>query len=190
MQFSSSSYHVLALRPKQTPKRPFLVYHNSIFFPYGDRTCFQTTVEFIILHVSVIMILSEEQEAWTQWQQQVSLLTIKYALIVLVYVTLIYYCYSQNSLSRAVCITTGNGLDDRRVGVRVQVGSRIVTFPYRSDRPWGPHSLLAIGQRRLIPGKKAAGVWSSQLISYLRLGQENKDLYIHSPIRLLGLMLN
>jgi hypothetical protein len=63
MQFSSSSYHVLALRPKQTPKHLFLVYHNSIFFPYGDRTCFtsiQTTEEFIILHVSVNTILSRE----------------------------------------------------------------------------------------------------------------------------------
>jgi hypothetical protein len=42
------------------------------------------------------------------------------------------------SRSNAVGIATGFELDDQVVGVRVPVGSRIVTSPYRSDRRWGP----------------------------------------------------
>jgi hypothetical protein len=36
----------------------------------------------------------------------------------------------------AVGRETGYGLDDRGVGVRVPVVSRILTFPYRPDRLW------------------------------------------------------
>jgi hypothetical protein len=42
----------------------------------------------------------------------------------------------------AVGIATGYGLDDRRVGIRVSVGSRIFVSSYRSDWLWGPPSLL------------------------------------------------
>jgi hypothetical protein len=45
----------------------------------------------------------------------------------------------------AVGIATGYELDDQGVGVRVPVGARIFTFPYRPDRLWGPHSLLSNG---------------------------------------------
>jgi hypothetical protein len=45
----------------------------------------------------------------------------------------------------AVGIATDYGLDDRRVGVRIPVGSRIFTFPQCPDRLWGPPSLLSIG---------------------------------------------
>jgi hypothetical protein len=44
-----------------------------------------------------------------------------------------------------VGITTGYGLDDRGITVRVPVGSRIFTSPYRPDRLWGPHNLLSNG---------------------------------------------
>jgi hypothetical protein len=37
-------------------------------------------------------------------------------------------------------IATGYGLDDRGVGVRVPVGSRIFSSPSRPDRLWGPPS--------------------------------------------------
>jgi hypothetical protein len=40
-------------------------------------------------------------------------------------------------------IAAGYGLDDRRVGVRVPVGSRIFSSPRRPDRVWGPSSLLS-----------------------------------------------
>jgi hypothetical protein len=34
-------------------------------------------------------------------------------------------------------ITTGYGLDDRGAGLRVPVGSRILSSPHRPDRLWG-----------------------------------------------------
>jgi hypothetical protein len=48
-----------------------------------------------------------------------------------------------------VGIATGYGLDDRGVGVRVQVGSRIFCSPRRTDRLWGPPNLLSNWYRRL-----------------------------------------
>jgi hypothetical protein len=39
-------------------------------------------------------------------------------------------------------IAIGYGLDDRELGVRIPVGSRIFTSPYCSDRLWGTLSLL------------------------------------------------
>jgi hypothetical protein len=50
-------------------------------------------------------------------------------------------------------IATVCGLDDRRVGVRVPVGSRIFSSPGRSDRQLG--STKPPMQR--VPGTKAAG---------------------------------
>jgi hypothetical protein len=44
----------------------------------------------------------------------------------------------------AVGIATGYGLDDRGVGVRVPVESRLFfTSPYRPDRLWSPRNLLS-----------------------------------------------
>jgi hypothetical protein len=67
------------------------------------------------------------------------------------------------SVSRdsVVGIATSYGLDDRGVGVRVPVGSRIFSFPNRPDRLWGPHNLLFNGYRGLFrrgvkrPGREA-----------------------------------
>jgi hypothetical protein len=53
--------------------------------------------------------------------------------------------YSRDSV---VTIATAYGLDDRRVGVRVPVGSRIFSSPCRPDGLWGPPSLLFNGYRR------------------------------------------
>jgi hypothetical protein len=47
-------------------------------------------------------------------------------------------------------IATGYGLDDRGVGVRVPVGSRIFSSPRRPDRLWGPPS-LSNGYQGLLP---------------------------------------
>jgi hypothetical protein len=46
----------------------------------------------------------------------------------------------RESRGSAVGIATGYGLDDRGVGVRVPVGSRIFSSPRRPDRLWGPLS--------------------------------------------------
>jgi hypothetical protein len=53
------------------------------------------------------------------------------------------------SQDSAVGIATGYGLDDRGVGVRVPVESRIFSSPRRRDRLWGPPSLLSNGYRGL-----------------------------------------
>jgi hypothetical protein len=56
-----------------------------------------------------------------------------------------------------VGIVTSYGLDDRGVGVRVPVGSRIFSSPRRPDRLWGPPSILSNGYRGSFPGGKATG---------------------------------
>jgi hypothetical protein len=62
------------------------------------------------------------------------------------------------SRDSAVGIATGYGLDNRGVGVRVTVGSRIFSSPCRPDRLWGPPNLLSNGYRgALSPGVKRAG---------------------------------
>jgi hypothetical protein len=46
-----------------------------------------------------------------------------------------------NPYNTIVGIATSYGLDDRGVGVRVPVGSRIFSSPCRQDRLWGPPNL-------------------------------------------------
>jgi hypothetical protein len=53
----------------------------------------------------------------------------------------------------AVGIATGYGLDERGVGVRVPVGSKIFSSPHRPERLWGPQNLLSSG----FPGVKRSG---------------------------------
>jgi hypothetical protein len=48
-----------------------------------------------------------------------------------------------SSQDSAVGIATGYGLDDRKIEVRVPVGSRIFSFRRRQDRLWGPPNLLS-----------------------------------------------
>jgi hypothetical protein len=55
------------------------------------------------------------------------------------------------SRDSVVGIANGYGLDDRGVGVRVPVGSRIFSSPHRPERLWGPPSLLSNGYRELFP---------------------------------------
>jgi hypothetical protein len=55
------------------------------------------------------------------------------------------------SRDSAVGIATGYGLDDRGVGVRVPVGSRIFSSPRSPHRLCGTPSLLSNGYRGLFP---------------------------------------
>jgi hypothetical protein len=52
----------------------------------------------------------------------------------------------------SVGIATGYGLDDRGIGVRGTVDSRIFPSPRRADLLWGPPSLLHNGYRVKRPG--------------------------------------
>jgi hypothetical protein len=51
-------------------------------------------------------------------------------------------------------IPTGYGLDDRKVGARVPVRSRIFISLYRSDRLWDPPNFIYNGYRGLFLGVK------------------------------------
>jgi hypothetical protein len=66
--------------------------------------------------------------------------------------------YVCTSLDSVVGIATSYGLDDRGVGVRVPVGSRIFSFPNRqTDSEIHPTS-YPIGTGGSFPGGKAAAV--------------------------------
>jgi hypothetical protein len=54
-------------------------------------------------------------------------------------------------------IATGYGMEDRGVGVRVPVGSRIFSSPRSPGRLWSPPNLLSNGHRGLLPRGKEAG---------------------------------
>jgi hypothetical protein len=56
-----------------------------------------------------------------------------------------------------VSIATGYEVEDRGVGVRVPVGSRIFTSPRHPDRLWGPPNLYPLGTGALSPGVKRPG---------------------------------
>jgi hypothetical protein len=62
-------------------------------------------------------------------------------------------CGSRDS---AVGIATGYELDDRGVGVRVPVKSRIFSSRRRPDRFWGSPNFRSTGYRGSFPGGKAA----------------------------------
>jgi hypothetical protein len=64
---------------------------------------------------------------------------------------LIYYWKLICSRDIAVIIATGYGLDDRGVGFRVAVGSRIFISPRRPDRMWYPPNYLSSVYRWLFP---------------------------------------
>jgi hypothetical protein len=64
---------------------------------------------------------------------------------------------SPGSRHSAVGIATGYRLDDRGVGVRVPVGSRLFSSPRQADRFLGPPNLLPMGTGGSFAGGKAVG---------------------------------
>jgi hypothetical protein len=78
----------------------------------------------------------------------------RWFVLCLVYISYLVLVRSRDS---AVGIATGNWLDDRGVGVRVPVGSKIFTFRSRPGWLWGSPILLFNGYGGLFPRGKAAG---------------------------------
>jgi hypothetical protein len=94
------------------------------------------------------------------------------------------------SWDNAVGTATGYGLDDQRVRVRVPVESRILYSQRCPDRLWGTARLLSNEDPDLFPrGQRGLVVKPTTHLQQCR-GQENMDLYIHSPIHLDGAVLN
>jgi hypothetical protein len=61
------------------------------------------------------------------------------------------HIFFQRSRDRVIGIATNLGLDDREVGVRLPIESRIFFPPRRPNRLWGPLNLLSNGYRGLFP---------------------------------------
>jgi hypothetical protein len=76
-----------------------------------------------------------------------------------------YNYYKKIIRCSAVGIATAYELNDRRIGIRYSVGSRIFTSPYSPHLLWGPPSLLSTGTWGYFTASKAAGAWSWPLYS-------------------------
>jgi hypothetical protein len=96
-----------------------------------------------------------------------------------------YYSRSQDSV---VGIVTGYGLDDQGIGVRVLAGSRIFSISRPALGSTEPPIQLLLGD--LSPGVKRLGCEPDHSPPTSAKVQKNVDLYIHSPIRLHGIVLN
>jgi hypothetical protein len=66
-------------------------------------------------------------------------------------------CYDTYSRDSVVGMATGYGLDDRGVGVRAAVESRIFFSPLRPDLLWGSHNLLSKKYRGSFSEVKRSG---------------------------------
>jgi hypothetical protein len=97
---------------------------------------------------------------------------------------------NQRSRDSVVGIETGYGLHDSGVGVRVPVRSRIFSSSQRPDRHWGPLSLLSMGRGALSLGVKRQGCEADHSPPTSVKVKKMWIYTMHSPMRLLGVVLN
>jgi hypothetical protein len=102
---------------------------------------------------------------------------------------IILYYNSHDSQKRAftlmtwastVDISTGYGLDDRAVGVRDSVGTRVFFSPRRSDRLWDSPNLLSTGYRGLFPLEESG--WGLKHTTHHQIVPEVKKMWIYTSI--------
>jgi hypothetical protein len=80
-------------------------------------------------------------------------------------------------ITSTVDIATGYGLDDRGVGVRVPVGSRIFSSPRRPDRLWAHPASYTMGSGGFAPGAKRQGREADHSLS---TNAEVKKMWIYT----------
>jgi hypothetical protein len=163
------------------------VHYNFIWFPSQHNyqnlihisLCIMSLLPIIVLQCATCFSLKSHH-------QQYTLTNIFKLLNCVLYMNSLQH----NSQNSVISIATGYELDDWEVEVQVVVGSRIFSSPSHPDQLWGPPNLLSNGycglfpQRLKLPEREAnySPPASCQ-------GQENMDLYIHSPC-LHGLVLS
>jgi hypothetical protein len=111
---------------------------------------------------------------------------IKTKFLIIAEINKLVFC--QIGRGSVVSIAPGYGPNDWGVGVRVPVGLRIFSKSSRSTLGSTQHPIQWV-PGALSPGVKRQGREADQTSSKCQ-GQENVDLYIHSPIRLHGVVLN
>jgi hypothetical protein len=117
-----------------TLQYPWYLYHTL------SRVCTHTYIEpHSASHPCIL--------GWITWQM---VRIVSCSLISLIFRSQrdIFFQYqSMASRDSVVGLATGYRLDDREVGARVPVGSRIFSSPCLPGRLWGPHSFLYNGYR-------------------------------------------
>jgi hypothetical protein len=74
----------------------------------------------------------------------------QHVIIIIIIIIIIILVSESNNPSISLGTAIGYELDERELGVRVQVGSTIFTSRYRPDRLWGPPNLISNGYHVLL----------------------------------------
>jgi hypothetical protein len=94
------------------------------------------------------------------------------------------------SLHSSVCIATGYGLDDRMIGVRFPAGARNFSLHHRVQTGSGAHAAPSpMGTGGCSPGARPGRETDHSPPSNAEV-KEYVRLYLHSPIRLHGVVLS